>query len=111
MQSKIRDSWKSLYWFDLQEHLLPDYEVTSWYLANHPASRFVRNLIAGRPAPDARYALLNQELAVHHLGGSSERHVLESAAELRTVLEEYFLISLPDVPQLEAALDRALTRR
>ena len=111
MQARIRDGWKSLYRFDLHAQLLPDYEVTNWYLANHPDSRFVRNLIAGRPTPDRRYALLNHELAVHHLGGPSERHVLESAGELRTALEEYFLIRLPDVPQLEAALDRALARR
>jgi N-hydroxyarylamine O-acetyltransferase len=111
MQAKIRDGWKSLYRFDLQEHLLPDYEVTNWYLANHPESRFVRNLIAARPTPDGRYALLNAELAVHHRGGSSERHVLEGTAELRTVLRDYFLLELPDVPQLDAALARALARR
>jgi hypothetical protein len=48
---------------------------------------------------------------VHHRGGSSERHVLEGTAELRTVLRDYFLLELPDVPQLDAALARALARR
>ena len=108
MQAKIRDSWKPLYWFDLHAELRPDYEVTNWYLANHPDSRFVRNLVAGRPTPEGRYALLNHELAVHHRGGSSERHVLESAAELRTVLEDCFLIRLPEARGLDAALERAL---
>jgi N-hydroxyarylamine O-acetyltransferase len=111
MQARVRDNWKSLYWFDLHEELRPDYEVTNWYLANHPDSRFVRNLVAARPTPEGRYALLNHELAVHHLGSASERHVLESTAELRTVLEEYFLIRLPDAPGLDAALERALARR
>lgn len=111
IEAKIREEWKSLYRFDLHAQLLPDYEVTNWYLANHPDSRFVRNLIAGRPAPGRRYALLNGELAVHHHGGISERHTLASVAELRTVLEDYFVIRLPDVPQLDAALDRALARR
>jgi len=27
--------------FDLQEQFLPDYEVTNWYLSNHPSSHFV----------------------------------------------------------------------
>jgi N-hydroxyarylamine O-acetyltransferase len=108
MQAKVREAWKSLYWFDLHAELQPDYEVTNWYLANHPDSRFVRNLVAGRATPQGRFALLNREFAIHHLGGASERHVLESAAELRTVLEDYFLIRLPKVRELGVALERAL---
>jgi N-hydroxyarylamine O-acetyltransferase len=111
MQAKVRDGWRSLYQFDLQEQVVADYEVTNWYLANHPESRFVRNLVAARPAPDRRLALLNNELAVHHLGGPSERRVLESVAALRDVLENALQIELPNVPHLDAALQRALDRR
>jgi N-hydroxyarylamine O-acetyltransferase len=111
MQAKVRDDWKSLYRFDLQEQVLPDYEVTNWYLANHPQSRFVRNLVGARPTPDRRYALLNNEFAVHFRGGPSERRVLEGVADLRDVLENALLIELPDVPQLDHALLRALQRR
>jgi N-hydroxyarylamine O-acetyltransferase len=110
MQAKVGEGWKSLYRFDLQAQVLPDYEVTNWYLANHPDSRFVRNLVAARPTPEGRYALLNHELAFHRLGGASERRVLESVAELREVLTGRLLIELPDVPQLDAALQRALDR-
>jgi N-hydroxyarylamine O-acetyltransferase len=111
MQAKVREGWKALYRFDLQEQVVADYEVTNWYLANHPQSRFVRNLIAARPAPDRRYALFNNEFAVHHRGGPSERRVLENVAELRDVLEGALLIELPRVPQLDGALQRALERR
>jgi N-hydroxyarylamine O-acetyltransferase len=111
MQAKVRESWRSLYQFDLQEQAVADYEVTSWYLANHPESRFVRNLVAARPTPDRRLALLNNELNVHHLGGPSERRLLESVAELREVLEDVLQIELPDVPNLDGALQRALDRR
>ncbi len=31
MQAKLGETWKALYRFDLQEQLLPDYEVTNWY--------------------------------------------------------------------------------
>jgi N-hydroxyarylamine O-acetyltransferase len=111
MQAKVREGWKALYRFDLQEHVVADYEVTNWYLANHPESRFVRNLIAARPAPDRRYALLNNEFAVHHRGGPSERRILETVGELRDVLEGALLIELPRVPHLDGALQRALERR
>ncbi len=111
LQARIRDGWKSLYRFDLQEQPRPDYEVTNWYLSNHPDSRFVRNLVAARPTAGRRYALFNLELSVHHLRGDTERHVLGSVPEIRAVLENQFLIRLPEVPQLDAALGRLLARR
>jgi len=110
MQAKAGGAWKSLYRFDLQEQLLPDYEVTNWYLSNHPNSHFVTGLIAARPASDRRYALRNNELAVHHLNGSTERRVLTNAAELRETLEGAFRLTLPDTPELDAALQQ-LTKK
>jgi N-hydroxyarylamine O-acetyltransferase len=74
LQARIAGGWKSLYRFDLQPQLLVDHEVINWYLSNHPASRFVNNLIAARPARDRRYALLNNELNVYWLDGTTERY-------------------------------------
>lgn len=104
VQAKVRDTWRTLYQFGLQEQLLPDYEVTNWYLSNHPASHFVTSLIAARPAVDRRYALRNNELAVHHLDGTTDRQVLSSAAELREALEDLFLLTLPPTAELGATL-------
>lgn len=109
MQAKIRDEWKPIYRFSLQENYLPDYEVFNYYLSTHPSSHFVIGLIVAKPTPDARYTLKNNELAVHHLKGSTERFVLTSTAELRAVLEETFCIILPENPKLEATL-QALTQ-
>ncbi len=106
MQAKIRGDWKILYRFDLQEQLLPDYEVSNWYVSTHPDSIFVTGLMAARPATDCRYALRNNEFAAHHLNGNTERRVLTSAAEMRETLEKVFCITLPDVPELDAALAR-----
>lgn len=110
MQAKIGGAWKTLYRFDLQEQLLPDYEVTSWYLSNHPDSPFVTTLIAARPAPGRRYALRNNEFAVHDLSGNSDRRVLTTAAQLRETLESAFQLRLPDAPELDAALERLAAR-
>lgn len=111
MQAEIRGAWKTLYRFDLQEQLLPDYEVSSWYLSTHPDSRFVRNLIAARPAADRRYALLNTELAVHHLNGTTERHALTTPAAVREALEGTFGVRLPATPDLDEALTRLTARK
>ncbi|MGH8772336.1 MAG: arylamine N-acetyltransferase family protein [Burkholderiales bacterium] len=105
-QVKIRGAWVPLYRFGLAEYLLPDYEVSNWYLSNHPGSRFVTGLLAARPAPDRRYAMLNNQLAVHHLNGSTERRVIPNAVEMRWTLEGAFGLTLPDAPELDAALER-----
>ncbi len=106
LQAKIQEAWKALYRFGLQQQFPVDYEVTNWYLSNHPASRFVTGLIAARPAADRRYALPNNELAIHHLNGGTDRRVLTSATELRDVLAGPFRITLPDAPELDTALAR-----
>lgn len=106
MQCKIGAAWKTLYRFDLQEQFQPDYEILNYYAATHPASRFVRTLMAARPATGCRYALFNDQLAVHHLGGPTERRILGSVAEVRETLERLFLLSLPDAPELDTALGR-----
>ena len=110
MQAHFGGAWKPLYRFDLQEQLLPDYEVTNWYLSNHPESQFVTGLIAARAEPDRRYALRNNELVVHHVNGRTERRVLTSVAGLRSALEDAFRLTLPVGPELDAALARLISR-
>jgi N-hydroxyarylamine O-acetyltransferase len=85
---------------------LPDYEVSNWYVSTHPDSIFVTGLMAARPATDCRYALRNNELAVHHLNGSTDRRILTNVVEMRDTLERAFRITLPNAPELDAALAR-----
>jgi len=80
--------------------------VTSWYLTHHPDSHFLNTLVAARTDDDRRYALRDNELAVHHLGGESERRTLATADELRSVLATLFRLRLPDGPELDDALAR-----
>ena len=108
MQCRIGAAWRSLYRFDLHEVFQPDYEILNYYASTHPQSRFVSALIAARPATHRRYALANSQFAVHHLGGPTERRVLETVSELRETLESVFLLKLPDAPELDTALARLL---
>lgn len=78
LQSNLAGAWKSLYRFDLQRQFLPDYQVTNWYVSNHPDSYFVNNLIAARTAPSRRYAMRNNEFGVHRLNGETERQILST---------------------------------
>src|SRR5207253_879240 len=45
LEAKIAGEWQALYTFELHEQQLPDYEVSNWYLANHPQSQFVTGVI------------------------------------------------------------------
>lgn len=106
MQANIAQVWKSLYHFDLQEQQLPDYEVSSWYLSNHPNSLFVTTLISARTDSDCRYALRNNQFTVHYLNGKTEQRVLTTVAKFRSVLADVFCITLPAIAGLDSALQR-----
>src|SRR5690606_21362649 len=106
MEARLRGAWVPLYRFDLQEHHPPDYEVANWFVATHPGSPFVNGLIAARTAPDRRYALRNNELAVHHLDGPTDRRTLATAPGLRGVPQATSGLTRPDAPELDAVLPR-----
>ncbi|HEY7450259.1 MAG TPA: arylamine N-acetyltransferase [Vicinamibacterales bacterium] len=108
LEARLGDQWRALYRFGLEEQLQVDYEVTSWYLSNHPQSQFVNNLIAARPDVDRRYALRNKEFTVHYLDGRTERRVLASPPEVRTILESAFRIALPKSPDVDTAFERLM---
>lgn len=105
MQARVRDSWKTLYRFDLQPQYPIDYRATNYYLSTHPESHFVSGLSVARAAPGRRLALRNREFAVHAAGGGTERRTLADAAQIRDVLRDEFLIRVPDHPQLDRRLD------
>ena len=104
LQAEVRGGWRTLYRFDLQEQVLPDYELTSWYLSNNPESHFVTTLIAARTQPQRRYALRNTELTVHELNRESVTRSLTSAAELRDVLSETFGVAVPESAKVDERL-------
>ena len=106
MESTFEGVLKALYRFDLQEQHSIDYEAPNYYLSTHLKSIFRTTLRAARPAPGRRHALLNNQLAIHHLNGPTEKRTLASVAGIRAVLERDFLLRLPDAPELEAALAR-----
>ena len=110
LESLIRESWRPVYRFDLAERYQSDYELVSWYLSHHPRSIFINGLLAARPVPGRRYALLDNTLAVHTLDGRTERRTLRTADELRAVLEGLFKLKLPVGADLDATLERLASK-
>lgn len=108
MQVSVRSEWRSMYQFDLQEQVPADYELTNWYTSTHPSSRFLQNLVAARTASDRRYSLFNKEFTTYPLGGAAEQRTVANLRELRELLEEVFLLQIPQEAAIVAALERVV---
>lgn len=108
LQTSVQNEWKPIYRFDLREQYLADYDVTNWYLSNHPESHFVTGLIAARPSTGKRYALRNNKFSIHTLKKKSEKQILDSVEELKIVLRKQFLITLPDIPDRDEKLRKLI---
>jgi N-hydroxyarylamine O-acetyltransferase len=104
LESKVAGEWLALYAFEMHEQQLADYEVSNWYLANHPQSIFVTGVAAALAGATARHALRNTRHAIYYPDGRIERRILASAGEMREVLEGPFAIALPDSPNLDEKL-------
>lgn len=106
LEARIAGEWMALYAFDLHEQLVPDYEVSNWYLANHPRSQFVTGVIAARSEPGLRHAVRSGRYAIHRRGEDTETRELASVADYREVLSGPIGIRLPDSPELARRLAR-----
>jgi N-hydroxyarylamine O-acetyltransferase len=109
LEALLQGAWKALYRFDLQPQLLPDYEISNWYVATHPESHFTFVLMAALPGPHRRMALNNNQLTVYRADAPPQQRILASSAELRAVLQDTFGLSLADGADLDALLARLTT--
>ena len=105
VQAQLRDTWPTLYRFDLQPQHPVDYEVSNYFLSTHPQSHFITGLVAARPIEGGRLGLMNNQLATHRLGRPSERRTLASAEELRAVLADLFDVRVPDPARFDALVE------
>jgi N-hydroxyarylamine O-acetyltransferase len=95
VRTMINGEWTTLYRFSLEEQMPMDYEVTNWFCATHPESKFTTDLMAARLLPGRRLGLLNRRFSIHHAGGHTERRLLAGPEEIADVLEREFAILLP----------------
>lgn len=104
VQAQVAGVWKTLYTFSHEPQLLADYELTSWYLCNHPDSLFRQVLVAARPSPEGRWTLRDRLLTLHQPDGRSESQTLHGVAELKQALAGNFGIDLARIDGLDARL-------
>ncbi len=104
-EAKINGAWTPLYAYDFAETHPADYEMGNWLTSTHPNSIFVNGLLGARAEPGRRYALRDNQLSIHNVGGGSEKRMLD-ARELRDALADLFKVRLAGLDGLDAALTR-----
>ena len=105
-EALIGDQWMQTYAFDFTEAHPADFELGNWYTSAHPNSIFVNGLLGARVERGRRYGLRDNQLAVHTLGGATEKTTLKSAGELRDALTDLFKLRLEGLTGLDDKLAR-----
>jgi N-hydroxyarylamine O-acetyltransferase len=87
-------NWQDVYAFTMEAQHPVDFEMANHYVSTHPLSRFTQNLVVQRPAPQARYALVNREFTIDRGDEVSSRTIADEE-ELLHVLAESFGLEFP----------------
>jgi N-hydroxyarylamine O-acetyltransferase len=101
LQFFAADAWQTLYRFDLQPQFPADYRISNYWTSTNPDSHFVTGLTAARAPAGRRLTLRNHQFAEHTTGGETTKRTLATTAEIRAVLQDEFLICLPENPKLD----------
>lgn len=103
LRHRRHDGWFNLYQFSDEPYFRADYEDHNYHVSHHPASPFVRRIVAQFNGAEVRHALTDLELKTYRPGVAPELRRL-AAEELSGVLREWFGLVL--TPAQEAVLLR-----
>jgi N-hydroxyarylamine O-acetyltransferase len=109
-EGKINGAWMPLYAFDFADTHPADYEMGNWLTSTHPESIFVNGLLGARSESGKRYALRDNQLAVHTINGGTEKKTLASASEIRDALTDLFKLRLDQLDGLDPVLAKLAAR-
>ena len=96
LSTKRPNDWRTMYAFNLEQHLPSDIELANWYTSTSPRVPFTSKLIMERVIGDRRYKLVDRRFAIEARDGAvAEEREIGSAAELGRVLDETFGVMPP----------------
>jgi N-hydroxyarylamine O-acetyltransferase len=104
LKVRVKSEWENVYRFTGQPSFPIDHEVCNWFTSSNPLNLFTNNMVAARPAANARKTLFNQELTIH--GENTDRFTIHDETMLQDVLSEHFGIDLD--PAERAAIFTAM---
>jgi N-hydroxyarylamine O-acetyltransferase len=105
LSAKQPNGWRIMYAFNLEPQIPSDFELANYYTSTSPNVPFTNTLIMERVGRDRRYKIVNRRFMIEARDGEllSER-IIESADELRAVLDKTFSVTPP------ATADELLSR-
>ncbi|SAL44157.1 N-hydroxyarylamine O-acetyltransferase [Caballeronia udeis] len=103
LQVKLGDTWRPIYRFDLEPQFPSDYAIANHYVSTYPESIFVNHLVVARVVPGERQTLYDMTLTQR--GKTESRRELANPAELRSVLQDVFGLTLAG-NEADALLER-----
>ena len=96
-----RDGEEVVGWVSTMEVEHPvDFEMMNHYIATHPASFFMHNILASSVIPDGRINVMNQGFQVIR-NGVAEPGQLEDRKALRSLVLEHFGFDLPELETMQ----------
>jgi N-hydroxyarylamine O-acetyltransferase len=95
IDGKMTSLWSSM--LEPAEHV--DFVMANHFVSTFSASPFVTNLMLRAITDKGRVSVMNRALTRRHDSGE-EKHVLQSRAALRTLLNDDFGFDLPDIEDL-----------
>jgi N-hydroxyarylamine O-acetyltransferase len=88
--------WRTMYAFNLEPQIQSDYEIGNWFTSTSPLVPFTNMLIMERVSNDKRYKLVNRRFMIEARDGQlAVERLIDSADELRQVLDETFNVAPP----------------
>ena len=109
-EARINGRWTPLYAYDFADTDPADYEMGNYLTSTHPESIFVNGLLGARAEPGKRYAIRDNQLAIHTTSSGTEKKALKSAGEMRDALTDLFKLRLGELDGLDPVL-ASLARR
>ncbi|MCE8033256.1 acetyltransferase [Billgrantia tianxiuensis] len=103
LRHKRLGEWFNIYQFSNEPNYRADSGEYNYLASHHPASPFVRRIVAQHNGAEVRLALTDLELKIFHPGKAPELHRI-AADELPSVLRERFGLAL--TPEQERVLLR-----
>jgi N-hydroxyarylamine O-acetyltransferase len=96
LSAKRPDGWRTMYVFNLEPQIQPDFEVCNWYTSTSPLVLFTGKLIMERVTSARRYKLAGCRFTSERRDGVIEvERSIRSAAELGQILDEIFHVTPP----------------
>jgi N-hydroxyarylamine O-acetyltransferase len=96
LEIRQQGDWQPLYRFTPEPQHPVDLAMANWFVATHPKSRFVNQLIAARSTASRRMALLDFDYSVREPGCQPVRRRLPDGAAVLAVLERELGLTLTE---------------